>query len=98
MPVWGPASDALRIINELARRGGEAILDPEVEQPDGVFYDVNGDYKVSALDALNVINELPNRSSQPEAPSPSTVAVNPILVAPRVSADLEDDDTIGQLF
>lgn len=51
------ASDALRVINELARNGAR-ILDPSVESPNGVFYDVSGDYRVTSLDALQVINEL----------------------------------------
>ena len=56
------ASDALRIINEIARRNN-GVLDPEKEQPAGVYLDVNGDYMVTALDALNVINELSNRDA-----------------------------------
>lgn len=59
------ASDALRIINEIARRNNP-VLDPEAEQPDGLFLDVNGDYLVTALDALNVINELVNRNADGE--------------------------------
>ncbi len=31
------ASDALRVINQLSARGGAAELDPETEQPNGVF-------------------------------------------------------------
>jgi hypothetical protein len=50
--------DALLIINQLIILDGvSGALDPETQQPDGVFLDVNGDYKVSALDALQVINE-----------------------------------------
>ncbi len=59
------ASDALRIINELARRN-DAQLDPSGEQPSGFYLDVNGDYLVTALDALIVINELPNRQPDGE--------------------------------
>ncbi len=90
------ASDALRIINELMRRGGEAILDPEIEQPDEVFYDVNGDYRISALDALNVINDLPNRVSTREAPVAALASLN--TAAERVRSDLDDDELIAQLF
>ncbi len=90
------ASDALRIINELWRRGGEAILDPEMEQPNGVFYDVNGDYRLSALDALNVINELPNRA----IPSPTQVAGEAKLdsLEDRIGRRVEFDLDSPQLF
>jgi hypothetical protein len=90
------ANDALRIINELFRRGGEAILDPEVEQPVDVFFDVNGDYRISALDALNVINELPNRVAAPQASRVIAANIHPL--AQRIKADLDDDDLAGQLF
>jgi hypothetical protein len=97
------ANDALRIINELFRRGGEAILDPESEQPNGIYYDVNGDYRVSALDALNVINELPNRvSSQPDASLSARVRANPngpgIGTAGEEDDDRDGTDLAGQLF
>lgn len=59
------ASDALRIINEIARRT-DPLLDPGTETLDGVFPDVNGDYLVTALDALIVINELPYRDANGE--------------------------------
>ena len=54
------SSDALRIINELGIRSSPS-LDPESEQPNGIFLDVNGDYMASALDALLVINEVGRR-------------------------------------
>jgi hypothetical protein len=60
------ASDALRVINELARRnrnGSSNLLDPDREQPNGVYVDVNGDYRLTALDALRVINELSRRGA-----------------------------------
>jgi hypothetical protein len=75
------ASDALRIINELARRD-DMILDPEGEQPSGVYLDVNGDYMVSALDALIVINELPNRESDGQVKVVGQIAL----------AQIDDDD------
>ncbi|QDT05468.1 Dockerin type I repeat protein [Rubripirellula lacrimiformis] len=56
------ASDALRVINQMARQS-TPLLDPATEDPNGVFYDVNGDYAVTAVDALQVINELARRRS-----------------------------------
>ncbi len=62
------ASDALRIINELARR---AFSDPDtallvdpltIAQWPNVYFDQNGDDRVSALDALRIINELARTS------------------------------------
>ena len=58
------ASDALRIINELAR---ETYFDPVTKQLDdpasvglwpGIYFDQNGDGNITALDALRVINQL----------------------------------------
>ncbi|MDF1842595.1 MAG: dockerin type I domain-containing protein [Rubripirellula sp.] len=62
------ASDALRIINQLAKRGAVSQLDPEVEQPNGIFLDTNGDYRITAVDALRVINELSRRSGASAEP------------------------------
>ena len=92
------ASDALRIINELAARD-TFLLDPESEQPNGIYVDVNGDYMISALDALNVINELANRASSEQlAPRwPPT----PIQRAGSGSLDQEEkiiDAALAELF
>ncbi len=57
------AADALRVINQLALRGGGYHLDPSVDQPGGIFLDTNGDYRVTAVDALLVINHL-SRTAQ----------------------------------
>ncbi|MEM6778894.1 MAG: dockerin type I domain-containing protein [Planctomycetota bacterium] len=52
------ALDALRIINELNRNGGNVVLDAPLPGERLPFYDVNGDNTVSAIDALQIINEL----------------------------------------
>ncbi|MFK8114239.1 MAG: GEVED domain-containing protein, partial [Rubripirellula sp.] len=58
------AGDALRIINELARRefsdpDSQDLQDPlNVASWPGVYFDQNGDNRATALDALRVINEL----------------------------------------
>jgi len=49
--------DALQIINSLSKRS-DAVLDPRSETFEGIYYDVNGDYRIGALDALNIINSL----------------------------------------
>ena len=90
------ASDALRIINELARRGGEAILDPEQEQPGVVFFDVNGDYRISALDALQVINELARLSAGAEGQSVPQSILD--FRQDRVKTGLDDENISGELF
>ena len=92
----GPkASDALRIINELLRRGGESILDPEQEQPGNVFFDVNGDYQLTALDALQVINELARMTV-----GETTVVAQSLWELPKspVKIDLDDQSFTGKLF
>jgi hypothetical protein len=55
------ALDALRVINELARRGGPVMLTVDGGGSPSIFVDVNGDYRLSALDALQIINELARR-------------------------------------
>ncbi len=69
--VGGPSAlDALLIINAMFKNGGEIDLssgdvvglDPELN------YNVNGDLKITALDALQVINAI--ASSEPEAVVP----------------------------
>jgi hypothetical protein len=58
------ASDALRIINELARRAfsdpvTDVLKDPSDTTPwPNSYYDVSGDGLATALDALRVINQL----------------------------------------
>ena len=61
------SSDALAIINELQFRVNNAKLDPETEQPKpNLFLDANGDYLVTALDALVVINALSLQGGETE--------------------------------
>ncbi len=58
------AGDALRIINELARRAFSDPVSTELDQPTSVspwpniYFDQNGDGLATALDALRVINQL----------------------------------------
>jgi len=95
------ASDALRIINELFRRQSDAvngiiILDPESEQPNGAFLDVSGDYQLTALDALQVINELPNGDA-----NGNRLAVLPLVSVGQSREDYVELDELfaaGQLF
>lgn len=82
------ANDALVIINQLGRIGGEGNLDPTTEQPDGVFFDVNGDYRITALDALVVINEIGRRAN---------VGGLPPVFAASSSQDDTDDDALSLL-
>jgi hypothetical protein len=61
--------DALRIINELARRVFSDPVNAELADPSdvspwpNVYFDQNGDRKATALDALRVINELARRAN-----------------------------------
>ncbi len=67
------ASDASRIINELARReysdaDTEQLNIPSLVEPwPHLYYDQNGDGKATSLDALRVINELGRQQSDNEA-------------------------------
>lgn len=69
------ALDALRIINELARRAfsdplTSALVDPGTVDPwPNTYYDQNGDGSVTALDALRVINQLARLSSSGNGPN-----------------------------
>ncbi len=82
------ASDAIRVINQLALRGESDTLDPSGEQPDGIFLDVNGDYRVSAIDALMIINELSR--IQDAISNEGEVVLLPIAMP--VESVNEDDD------
>lgn len=86
------ALDALRVINELNRRGGPSELDPSVEQPAENFYDTNGDYQITALDALLVINEL-NRQSAASGEPLETEAVSEAPLRLMDEATDEDADS-----
>lgn len=93
------ARDALLIINAMFTHGGEIDLsNGEVEGLDPTFsYNVSGDLKISALDALRVINALPGGESEQIDPgtdlgSTQTDAVfkNYVVALPIVS-DQDDD-------
>ena len=60
------SSDALTVINRL-NDGGDAELTPpqSVDQFAGAYVDVSGDNRVTALDALRVINALNRQQSSP---------------------------------
>ncbi|WP_442510192.1 dockerin type I domain-containing protein [Novipirellula sp. SH528] len=85
------ASDALAIINALQFRIASSTLDPSKEQPSGdLYYDVNGDYRITPLDALIVINEL-NRIGTGQ--SEQLGERNPVIFAPiQVDAFIRDND------
>jgi PKD repeat protein len=55
------SGDALRVINEIGFREGPFAFDPETAQSDGLYLDVTGDYRASALDALQILNEIARR-------------------------------------
>ncbi|MEM8668454.1 MAG: dockerin type I domain-containing protein [Planctomycetota bacterium] len=83
------ASDALNVINELARRGAGFLLDPETQSPDGVYVDTNGDYRLTAADALLVINALSRRTFGVSEPEP---------LGDGGLTRRSDDESIGNLF
>ena len=87
------ASDALLIINAIARRGGNFTPGPQ-EQPDGGFFDVSGDFQVTPLDALQVINMLARQAvSENELELASTSKIRSALTIDRLH-----DDAIGLMF
>ncbi|MEZ6086874.1 MAG: dockerin type I domain-containing protein [Pirellulaceae bacterium] len=59
--------DALRILNELNVNGGARALNPSIEPLGDSYFDTNGDYQLTPLDALVVINFLARQpvSTQP---------------------------------
>ena len=91
------ASDALRIINELARRN-DAKLDPSGEQPSGLYLDVNGDYLVTALDALIVINELPNRKPDGQSKIVGPAAFSQTDETEKAQFQIDVYPALGMLF
>ncbi len=85
------AADALVVINALQFRGGNGELDPETEQPSGdLYYDVNGDYRISPLDALVVINELNRKGTGQSEPQGEQPPVN--FTPIQVDALIRDND------
>ncbi len=91
------SADALRVINVIGQRQGKPDLDPENEQPDGVFVDATGDYKVTALDALVIINEIAKRLLLSGESEFVPVGENLVLPSQRLAATLHDDDTLTTL-
>jgi len=94
--------DALRIINFISRRRLNTSLDPETESPNGLFVDVNGDYKVTPIDALLVINEIARRrrqtTSSGEQQVNDKIAAPPIENRATTTAEATTDSLIAQLF
>jgi hypothetical protein len=76
--------DALRIINEITRRGSGAIAiptnDAEANRP---YFDVSGDMQLTAADALRVINALSriNRGLSPSGELAPAIALSPSMTA-----------------
>ena len=90
-------SDAFRAINELSRRQGETVdLDPTSTQPNGIFFDTNGDYRLTPLDALIVINHLNRLGIQGQSivAEPENVSDAMRFSTPAISANDDDDDTL----
>ena len=87
--------DALLIINFLSRSSGEVELDGMGRGPDDDYYDVSGDNRVTARDALLVINEFARRlggggeaeSAPPWGPPPYTF-----------SSDIDEDEQLRWLL
>lgn len=97
------ASDALRVINELYRRGdSELPVDRVLRQIDvaSSYADTNDDGRVSAVDVLRIINEMSRRAAD-LATGESAVVIAP-LAAPQQEATGDwpgdDDDQVGRLF
>ena len=58
--------DALRIINELSRRGAGAVVVPTKDsEVSRLYFDVSGDMQFTALDALRVINAIARIKPRP---------------------------------
>ncbi len=90
--------DALVIINFLARRRGQsATLDPKTETPNGIFVDVNGDYRATPSDALRIVNEIGRRRREAQS-SPTSPMVNSstATVSSRLAPVIEIKSTLEQ--
>jgi len=79
------------------------VLDPATETPNGLFVDVSGDYQVTALDALLVINELSRQARRNTGGSGEMLVQSP-PTSPRLTTNrFEGDDdqeslTTGLVF
>ena len=87
------SGDALRVINEVGFREGPFALDPDNDQPAGLFLDVTGDYLASALDARQILNEVARRLVLNGGQSELIVASSDLaLPSDSSSVKLDDDD------
>lgn len=92
------ALDALRIMNELARRAFSDRDTQALDAPEslsawpGVYFDHNGDDQATALDALRVINDLARQNSlgQTEAESWIPAAISPMKTV--IDADWQQSE------
>ena len=80
--------DALRIINEVRRRGaGPVVIPTSDSEINRLYFDVNGDMRLTALDALRVINAISRINHGLRASGESTT---PFTSAPdKVHAQLD---------
>ena len=92
------ASDALMVINEMARqREGDLAVDHALRQIDvlaGRFVDTSGDGRVTAIDALRIINQMAREQSR--------LALSAELISPQAKSDEIDavlrDEELRRLF
>ncbi|WP_146394999.1 dockerin type I domain-containing protein [Planctomycetes bacterium CA13] len=84
------AFDALAVINELTDRIAVVLLNPKTEPIENDFYyDVNGDYFITALDALLVINALGEPQANAEQIDPKQVGMIPMTSIAQNEEDSE---------
>lgn len=84
------ASDALRVLNYIARFGNVLSTDPA--QPFNGFVDTSGNLSVTALDALLIINALRQGSSTPAALPEGEWG----LLADQDESDIANDAALGE--
>ncbi len=90
--------DALRIINEIRRRGVCAFpLPTNDSEVNKLYFDVSGDNRLTTLDALRIINAIAriNRGGSPEGEAVAT-SVDPKQLISRPLAQREATDTAIQ--
>ncbi len=84
--------DALRIINELSRRGaGSFTLPTNDSEVSRLYFDVSGDMKLTALDALRVINAVA-RLSREQRPTGEGEAA-PVIASNTPVSSIESSKT-----
>ena len=79
------ARDAIQIINALSGQRGPLFL-PDVLADPHVYLDVSGDVVLSALDALQVINEMARRTDS----EGESIAVTTSFLNARIDASIEE--------